>query len=200
MKAPKFVIVEVKECTARKWLAHWSIHDPSDEGERKHRELIGKHQLFSALDIEDIGRWKDQASSDGRWQANVASVAYLVWKRAACELPMCPKPDEIAAFLTRWSSESYTDNFSTGSVNKRFGLSRATTLLHFVSGGRYPIFDSRVRVAIARLTGARVENTVSWYLETFCPYFVELASHCGTENDLRRLDNALFSFGAAKDL
>ena len=38
-----------------------------------------------------------------------------------------------------------------GPVKKRFGVPRATTLLHFVSGGRFPIIDSRVRRAIVKL-------------------------------------------------
>jgi hypothetical protein len=117
--------------------------------------------------------------------------------RMAQEPPKLPSEDEVADFLDRWSSATYSDNFSSGkSVTKQFGLSRATTLLHFVSGGEYPIFDQRVRTAVARLSNSSVQNTVLYYLNSLCPLFHELAVLCGTQNDLRRLDKALFSYGA----
>jgi hypothetical protein len=86
-------------------------------------------------------------------------------------------------------------------VEKRFGVPRATTLLHFVSGGRFPMIDSRVRRAIARLSNdhVRPKNTVSWYLESFRPLFSELAALCKAEGDLRMLrmlDKALLSYGS----
>ena len=43
----------------------------------------------------------------------------------------------------------------------------------------------------------RVDNTVSWYLDSYCPLIVELAALCGTA-DLRTMDKALFSYGAKK--
>ena len=39
-----------------------------------------------------------------------------------------------------------------------------------------------------------VENTVRWYLDSYCSLFSEIAALCGTE-DFRRLDMALFSYG-----
>jgi hypothetical protein len=84
-------------------------------------------------------------------------------------------------------------------VKKRFGVPRATTLLHFVSGGRFPIIDSRVRRAIARLCDDHVPpNTVRWYLDSFRPLFSELAALCKTEDDSRILDKALTSYGSRK--
>jgi hypothetical protein len=79
----------------------------------------------------------------------------------------------------------------------RFGLSRATTLLHFVSGGRYPILDSRVATALSRL-GSPIEETIDGYLNCFCPLFSEIAAVCGVSGmeGLRKLDNALFSYGS----
>jgi hypothetical protein len=111
-------------------------------------------------------------------------------------LPKCPDESGVAVFLEDWSSREYRDVFKNGSRKKRFGLSRATTLLHFISGGRYPIFDSRVKTALARLLGRpKLSDTVRSYLDSYIPLFKELADHCET-NDFRMLDKALFSYGA----
>src|ERR1700686_291859 len=83
---------------------------------------------------------------------------------------------------------------------KRFGLSRATTLLHFIRGGRFPIFDSRVVVAITRLSGLPAEYTVRWYVDKCCQMFSELAAACGSLDDVRAVDRALFCYGAIPDL
>jgi len=98
--------------------------------------------------------------------------------------------------LEDWANRTYTDKFKNGLRKKRFGLSRATTILHFVSGGRYPIFDSRVKAAMARLLGQpKLPDTVASYLDSYLPLFNELAEQCETL-DLRMLDKALFSYGA----
>jgi hypothetical protein len=149
-------------------------------------------------DFRRIGKWKDSVTTEARWKPNVASVAFQIWEQAAKELPPCPPDIEVYAFLNDWSERSYTDDFSKKSVKKRFGLSRATTLLHFLSGGRFPIFDSRVRTAVARLVGSPVlPNTLEGY-KKFREIFKELASSCAceTEKEWRMLDKALFSYGA----
>jgi hypothetical protein len=173
----------------RVWSALYPTQDYSG-----YEELIAKHRCLSPADVERIGRWKDGARSDGKWKPNVASVAYPIWMQAASELPVCPKDDRAAEFLSDWSERKYVDRYRAMPVEKRFGLSRATTLLHFISGGRFPIFDSRVRKAMTRLLDSRVPNTVCWYLESYCPLFLEIAALCGTTN-LRLLDMALFSYG-----
>ncbi len=198
MSGFRFGIVELRDSTPQEWLRVWSDRYAQDD-DLEHNDLIARHVSFSADDFERIGKWKDGAK-EGRWKANVASVAYSVWKRAAEELPKCPEQGEVADFLDRWCGETYTDVFPNKSVVKHFGLSRATTLLHFVSGGHYPIFDSRVRIAISRLGHSPVQDTVHCYLNSFCPSFFELAVLCGTENDLRRLDKALFSYGAFESI
>jgi hypothetical protein len=179
----------------REWLHVWAArYQGYDEPEYK--ELIQKHSLLSTEDFMSIGKWKDGAKTANQWKPNVASVAYLIWERAAKELPKCPDENRVADFLEYWSNMEYSDVFTNGSRKKRFGLSRATTLLHFVSGGVYPIFDSRVRTAIARLLRRpKLPNTVSSYLASYIPLFTELADHCET-SDLRMLDKALFSYGA----
>jgi hypothetical protein len=96
-----------------------------------------------------------------------------------------------------WSARKYNDVYAKGPKQKNLGLSRATALLHFLSGGHFPIFDSRVRKAMSRLLNSSVPNRVHWYLDSYCPLFLEVAAVCGTR-DLRMVDMALFSYGERK--
>jgi hypothetical protein len=97
--------------------------------------------------------------------------------------------------LRDWSSRKYQDEFHNGRTQeKKFGLSRATTLAHFISGGLLPISDSRARRGMIRLTGCRIPRSVLGYLDIYCPLFRELASICETQ-DLRAVDKALFVLG-----
>ena len=163
-----------------------------------YKELIAKHQAFSAEDFRRIGKWKDNADSPGKWKANIASVAYLIWEQAAAELPKCPANGEVLGFLDGWAGRTYDDVFANGTRTKVFGIPRATTLLHFLSGARFPIYDSRVRTAVSRLLGKpRLPNTVEAYLNRYVPLFGELAESCETRYELT-LDKALLSFGALK--
>ena len=187
------------EIVPERWLHQWSDRYRSDVyDQREYEELIVKHQSFAAEDFIRIGRWKDNANTDGKWKANVASVAYRIWMQASAELPKCPVQTDVDVFLKQWAGRQYTDTFKNGREQpKPFGLSRATALLHFLSGGCFPIFDSRVRTAMKRLLDKRVPNTVDWYLEFYCSLFNEIAALCGTQ-DYRRVDMALFSYGARK--
>jgi hypothetical protein len=115
--------------------------------------------------------------------------------QAATERPACPNDSGVADFLRDWSERRYADTFTNKAVEKRFGLSRATTLLYFLSGGRFPIFDSRVRRAIRLLHGTGVSNTVQGYVTSYVPLFMNIAAACRT-TDLRGLDRALFAYGA----
>jgi hypothetical protein len=161
-------------------------------------------------DFHVLGAWKDGAlrKSDlersgfdpgdvrfnGKWSPEAASTAYETWMRAAKELSgrmTSGYPSDVAAFLTDWSKREA----KSGTKAKRFGLSRATTLLHFVSGGRYPIFDSRVRRAVKKLTRVTQVNSVDWYVNEFCQISRELAELCETVSDCRKLDKALFAYG-----
>jgi len=182
------------EISPKEWLKIWG---PLSWDEQVYRDLIeiAKHKSFLSTDVQLIGRRKDNARTDGKWKPNVASVAYQIWMQAASELPRCPDENRVADFLDDWSERKYTDEFRNGvKVQKRFGLSRATTLLHFISGGRYPIFDARVRTAVRRLLSSPVPNTIEWYLDPFYPLFWQIAATCGTE-DARTLDQALVSYG-----
>ncbi|MEK7405623.1 MAG: hypothetical protein AAB225_10995 [Acidobacteriota bacterium] len=189
------------EISPKKWLKIWGILTPGRD-EQVYRDLIdiAKHKSFSSRDVERIGRWKDNAWAAGKWKPDVAMVAYKIWRRAASELPECPTDDKDAAdFLNRWSQMNYTDVRKTGAVvKKRFGLARGTALLHFISGGRYPLLDARVRTAVRRLLSSRAPNTVEWYLNVFYPLFRKIAATCGTK-DARTLDQALVRYGQFLD-
>ena len=193
----RFQSPDGKDIAPQEWLRLWvELYPEKDYDHEEYRDLIAKHKSLSADDFKRIGKWKDGARTESKWKPNVASVAYPIWLQAASEIPKCPEECGVADFLDHWSNQKYTDDFATGRVEKRFGLSRATTLLHFISGGRFPIFDSRVRQAMRRLLdlNSPVPNTVSWYLESYCPLLRELADLTGAE-DLRMLDKALFSYG-----
>ena len=81
----------------------------------------------------------------------------------------------------------------SGDGKKRFGLSRATTLLHFMSAGAFPIYDSRVRRAVKRLCNERAPGNMDWYLKSYIPVFRDLLRACGAS--ARDLDKALFAYG-----
>lgn len=173
------------------WASRYPVNDYGD-----YSEIIAKYRSFSASDFVLVGKWKDNAKTVNKWRTNVASVAYPIWMQASAELPKMPQSSQAATFLNDWAGRKYTDTYSSARVaEKTFGLSRATTLLHFISGGSFPIFDSRVRRAMTRLLGSPVPNTVRWYLDSYCPLFSEAAALCGTQ-DLRQVDMALFSYGA----
>jgi hypothetical protein len=194
----RFQSVDGADVSPQEWLLVWAARYPSNSY-AGHTELIQKHKSFSAEDIVRIGKWKDAVKTEAKWKPNVASVAYPIWMQAASELPKCPEGGGVESFLADWSERKYTDEFASGPAVKRFGLSRATTLLHFISGESFPIFDSRVRRAMNRLLGKTVPNTVRWYLDSYCPLFAEVAAECGTK-DVRMVDKALFSYGGRKPL
>jgi len=177
----------------QEWLSVWAELYPTADYEG-YAELIAKHKSYSAVDFVQIGKWKDAVKTEAKWKANVASVAYPIWMLAVSELPKCPEESGLTGFLVDWSGRTYMDEYATGPRKKRFGLSRTTTLLHFISGGRLPIFDSRVRKAMTRLLDSPAPNAIRWYLDSYCPLFLEVAALCGT-TDLRTVDKALFSYG-----
>jgi hypothetical protein len=196
MSAFKFRGLDGRAIQPAAWLKAWAAKYPGLAYDG-YEELLEKYPSFSSADIEAIGKWKDRASSDGRWKPNVASVGYDGWMAAADEVRRCPAEEDTAEFLASWTERKIHYRYGAKRQTKRFGLSRATTLLHFLSGGRFPIFDSRVQAAIRRLAGIPVSDTVSWYLDRYRPLFDEVMRTCGT-NDGRIVDQALFSYGARK--
>lgn len=196
MNGPRFRFKNVHGLTVSptEWLRVWNERYPGEKYDLEHDRLLARAGDLRAVDFEQIGRWKDAANSNAKWQPNAASVAYTVWMHAATVVPRLPADAEVPAFLQAWAEREYTQRFATREVTKRFGLSRATTLLYFLSAGRFPIFDSRVRRAIARLCAASVPNTITGYLSEYRPLIIEIAASCGTR-DLRSVDRALFSYG-----
>src|SRR5712692_7301557 len=92
--------------------------------------------------------------------------------------PKCPTGDGIAEFLKDWSDRKFEKLVKGRKVEEtRFGLPRATTLLHFISVGRFPIFDSFVGIAMRRLCLPLPQNpTVPQYLKEFCSLFSAIAA------------------------
>ena len=188
------------------WLKFWASSYESTKSRREDNRVyytrIGRAGKLAAEDFETVGRWKEGclAENHGSWKPNTPA-AYEVWMRAKDKRPTCPPDSSIPDFLTEWSDIEFTAGVSKKTqkvLKKRFGLSRSTALLHFVSGGRFPIFDSRVRKAIKRLgSSPPTDPTVKWYLDTFCQLCKEMADLCGVSGTrgLRLLDNALFCYG-----
>jgi hypothetical protein len=200
MGEPQFRFLGWTDVTPGDWLRQWSdLYDGDDDPEYEKLIKRGRAGALSGADFERIGKWKDGAYADGKWKPNVAMVAYYIWMKAASEMPQCPVEHRILEFLDDWSEKTYRDEYTSGLVRvKRFGLSRATALLHFISGGRFPIFDSRVVAAVSRLIGSPAKNTVRWYVDPFCRIFSEIATACGSTDNLRAVDKALFCYGAAR--
>jgi hypothetical protein len=195
----RFQVLEMKDTSPQEWLCAWSaLYDGDDEEEYK--KLIAEHKSFSAEHFERIGKWADGVTTENKWKPNVAMVAYCIWMQAAKELPKCPEENGVKDFLNDWSGRKYTDVFPNKVVEKHFGLARATKILHFLSGGRHPIFDLRVRTAVASLLNSRkLPYTVEYYSDSFLPLFKGLADCCKATDDpgkLRKLDRALFTYGA----
>jgi hypothetical protein len=104
----KFQVLEMRDTTPQEWLRVWAgRYQGYDETE--YRDLIEKYKLLLAEDFRRIGKWKDGATTADQWKPNVASVAYLIWERAAEELPKCPEESEATVFLEDWSNREYTD-------------------------------------------------------------------------------------------
>jgi hypothetical protein len=188
-----------RKITIQQWLDLWR-HNYAPKDENEYQELIKKHLSYSAEDFERIGQWKDGALKHGvvikgRWKPNLASVAYDVWMHAASVKPKNPtNADARRTFLREWAERKVTYRFGGRTQDRRFGLSRASTLLHFLSAGQFPIFDSRVKMAAEHLTGAAVTYDLEGYKQTICPLVLEIQRLCGCT--LRDVDTALFAYGA----
>lgn len=186
--------------TPEGWLRIWAPKYP-DKGYPGYEALISRFNSHppSAPDIECVGKWKDRANSDKKWKPNIASVAYEIWMEAANEISACPATDEeVRTFLDDWSNRGYSDTYRNGgTLKKTFGLSRATTLLHFLTAGEFPIFDSRARRALGKLLCCSVPSNTAWYLDRYRGHFNEIATLCAA--DKRAVDKALFAFGARRN-
>jgi len=194
----KFLYPEWREIEPSAWLTNWAARYRAADN-REYFGLITKHGKLTGDDFELVGRWKEGClkPKHGSWKAGTPK-GYEVWMQAKAEAPGCPEQGELSGFLKNWSERTFVAGKKGDLVLRyRFGLSRATTLLHFISGGRYPILDSRVATALVRL-GSPITETIDGYLSSLCPLFSEIAAVCGVSGieGLRKLDNALFMYGA----
>jgi hypothetical protein len=183
-------------CDPVAWSNEWEPEYPSSQYDEEYYDvLIGRSGNLSPDDFIVMGKWKDDAWAEGKWKPNVAMVAFPAWIAASQELPgISLNLSTLATFLRTWADRYYPDT-SSRSIDKmkRFGLSRATTLAHFMSVGKFPICDSRVRVAIGRLCSIRTPDEVRWYLQSYLPIFEELKRLCSAHG--RKIDKALFAYG-----
>ncbi|MBI4480752.1 MAG: hypothetical protein HY651_12085 [Acidobacteria bacterium] len=178
------------------WLEMWLKGYPDRYPEAVYNDLIARSAVLRRRDFERMGAWKDGALSgngdfNGKWKANMGSVAYEIWQIVASELVgfdtnSLAQDSRQRQFLEHWANREGN--------GKIFGLSRATTLLHFLTGGRRPIFDSNVRRAIASIFGSKFEYTLDCYFDKYCPAFDELNSACCSAHP-RAMDKALFNYG-----
>jgi hypothetical protein len=186
---------EWHEIEPRAWVDYWASRYDGEDND-KYYELIKKEGRLSSEDFELVGLWKEGLKSvNGRWKSSTP-VGFDVWEQAVKETPQCPEESGVTKFLDNWSKRTFVAGKKSGlDLRYSFGLSRATTLLHFISGGEYPILDARVATAMTRL-GSSVTETIVGY-PAFCSRFSEIATVCGVSGTegLRKLDNALFSYG-----
>jgi len=195
----------------RVWLQKWAelfLSSGERQGDNQVYESLVRKTQLSGEDFEQIGRWKEGCiprigTEHGRWK-RLTSAAFDVWMQAKESPPQVPadkfSKDSARKFLLDWQERKFRKPVKGGRVqDTRFGLSRATALLHFMSAGRFPIYDSFEWYAFRRMgTPLPWEVTVDVYLEKFCPLLCSVASRCCLTHsieELRKLDNALRCYG-----
>jgi hypothetical protein len=139
-----FLYPEWRESDPGAWLARWAARY-GDADNPEYFALIQKQGPFSSGDFEQIGRWKEGClrPSHGGWKSGTPK-GYDIWMEAKEEVPECPEPSELAGFLKDWSERTFVAGWKGEQVLRyRFGLSSATTLLHFISGSRYSVMPPR---------------------------------------------------------
>jgi hypothetical protein len=216
--------------TGSHWLGTWSALFPSSKySENVYLELLDRGPELSDEGIEILGAWKDAALKstslqnpsghlfgrvrvlfNGKWNPGT-SCAYSSWQQIPSRLPTLKQQldrQEYSRFLTDLAEMQYEKTARGGHLTEaRFGLSRATYVLHVFSRGNYPIYDRWTHCAMYQLTdgeyrGQRIHKSKhsqpTWYLENFVPFVREVASVCNAANDqrgLRNVDKALFAYG-----
>ena len=178
------------------WINVWSKRYPNKKySENIYLQLIGKCGRLTRDDFLLIGAWKDGGITDerfnGKWKQNT-SAAYEIWMLAANKEPPLCCPQNISAFLAEWSEKRYHWQCWSGIRTPRFGLSRATALLHFLTSAKYPIFDSRARMAMSDLAKQSLLDDIQSYWK-YCDLFQRLRGVA--DSSPRVLDKALFAYG-----
>ena len=135
----RFRDVDGVDVAPEEWLRTWAALFPSTKYyEEEYDALIENHKSLSAADFQRIGKWKDSAKTQGKWKANVASVAYEIWMQAAKATPACPEESQVAAFLNDWSERKYVDHFPSRKIEKHFGLSTSDNTSAFRKRRTFP--------------------------------------------------------------
>jgi len=212
------------------WLTKWSARfDSAKYPEDVYQELVARATKLSDADFDVLGAWKDGAlrkydairhsakvdfgncrvSLTKAWSPTAASCAYRVWKKLLqhrAELEQHLDRGAFFAFLDQLAQLSYEKASGSGRTDASFGLSRATYVLHLLSGAKFPIYDKNTHLGIHFLTQGRYDShTIKkmktddprWYLATFCPIVRTLEEVCAVRDlpSQRALDKALFCYG-----
>jgi len=158
---PQWVEIE-PSVWVQKWNDLFLLGKDQKADDDVYKSLMEKKGQLSGLDFEQIGRWKvgcllkKDGVEHGMWKPQT-SAAYNVWMQAKQNPPQRPESDVIdetfaARFLEEWSEQKFDMPVKGGEVKgKRFGLSYATALLHFISVRRFPIYDDGVWYGLERL-------------------------------------------------
>jgi hypothetical protein len=135
-------------------------------------------------------------------EAKCGQCCFKAWTEIAQQMPKCPAAGDVRGFLKAGPRLSIGMNTRVAKpLISAFGLSRATTLLYFLSGGAYPIFDSRVRTALARLLRSRVDYDLQAYQQIVglrVRDFAILLSLQERTTGEQTIDRALFSYGMVR--
>lgn len=217
-----FLSPEGQPLCAIDWLTVWRERYPSKKyPEGIYKYLLAKGPALDDRDAELLGAWKDGAlmkaeggsgaclgpfdgdfvQFNGRWGPSASSVAYEVWQKIHGDVA------QLKSWLKAKNHDAFLEYLAAKVAgNKRFGLSRATYVLHIFSKARFPILDSNVCAALHQLLDGRYRDTTfpkkiassCTYLSTFCPIIWDLEAECDTEavpQRRRDLDKALFAYG-----
>jgi hypothetical protein len=147
MSCFKFRYPEWTEVKPSAWIQKWAAVFLSDKVRAKddgvYKALMKKNGALAGDDFEQIGQWKvgclpkDDGEESKMWRPET-SAAYEVWMEAK-QNPPRPANDVITEvfarqFLITWSEKTFKMKVRGGKQKaKRFGLSFATALLHFMS-------------------------------------------------------------------
>lgn len=158
----------------------------------------GGQRQFGNCFVHFTRGWKEDAVC--------ARSVWLSLPRKRPELEEFLKRRNYRSFLSQVADKRYVKACKGGLKYARFGLSRATYILHVFSKAQFPIYDSNTHLGICLLTHGyyndwEIQRTKSddpgWYLERFCAIIGDLQQQCAANGSafLRDVDKALFQYG-----
>lgn len=215
----RFLSAAGQQTSPHQWLVDWSERFPSKKyPESVYKYLVRRGPDIDRLDVLIMGWWKDAALDlasvpiEGdtnlvptqlrpkirRWKPEAASVHYDGWNWLANNLSTIQ-----GIWFGGTEPARLLESLNERRGSRRFGLSRASFVLHVLSRGIYPIYDGNTHRGLYRLTrGTSYEGRIraskqqdsNWYLQTFQMIVGQLQAAC--DCDVRLLDKALFAYGA----